>query len=53
MKTNAVLFACTYDNQQEREEGIEFARQYIKENGYTSETAAIRDTQDMILVRAK
>lgn len=52
--TGEVIFGCAYRNKEEREENINYAREYISENGYTNETAAIADVQNnVIIVRKK
>ena len=52
-KTGTILFAACYSGDEQKQERIDMAKDYIFDNGYSQETVRMRDIQNMIQVVVK
>lgn len=50
MEKGTVIFSCTYVNDNEKQEAVAYAKEYIVANSYTQEQVRIADRGDIIVV---
>jgi len=50
MEKGTVIFSCTYVDNSEKQEAVQYAKDYIVANSYTQEQVRIADRGDIVVV---